>query len=401
MKFRLTKSPFLNKADRSNVIVTRGDSPYTNTRVALSRIDLSPARGKKVLLKPNAGRIAVSGSGINTDCQVIAAAIDSFCEAGAEVAVGESPIHGVSVMDAFDSVGITNVVQGRECEKLDINANPFVEVSVPDGLAVESLKICPEVFEYDIIVSLPVMKTHMHTGVTLSVKNMKGCLWRRSKVELHMLAPVKGLDEKSINVAIADMSGVLCAHLSIIDGTVGMEGLGPSAGRPKKMGLVVVSADPFAADAVACGLMGISANKIPHLRMGAERGYGKIDFKSISVTPDNWRDWCSPFLLPPENLSLEFPGVEILDVNSCSACQSTLLLLLKNHGDALLNDYNSSIPLSIAIGNGVSEIPDGCYCIGNCTAKHRGKGVFIPGCPPVGSQILSVIYGKCKVKKQE
>jgi len=394
MKSRLTESSFLQVADRPEVIVSRGDDPYNNTRVALSRIDLSPARGKRVLLKPNAGRITAPDSGINTDSQVVAAAIDSFCDAGANVAVGESPIQGVAVMDAFDATGITKVVQDRECRLLDINANPFVEVAVPDGLAIRSLKVCPEVLEYDIIVSIPVMKTHMHTGVTLSVKNMKGCLWRRSKVELHMLAPVKGIDEKSINVAIADMSGVLCPHLSIIDGTVGMEGLGPSAGQPKNMGLVVVSADPFAADAVACSLMDISAKEIPHLRMGAERGYGKIDLKSISVTPNNWRDWSSPFLLPPENLSLEFPGVEILDSNSCSACQSTLLLLLKNHGDDLLNDHGSGVPLSIAIGKGVPEIPDGCYCIGNCTAKHQKKGVFVPGCPPVGSQILSAVYGK-------
>ena len=53
---------------------------------------------------------------------------------------------------------------------------------IPSGEAIQRLKVCPEVLEYDIVVSIPVMKMHMHTGVTLAVKNMKGCLWRRSKV---------------------------------------------------------------------------------------------------------------------------------------------------------------------------------------------------------------------------
>ena len=51
-----------------------------------------------------------------------------------------------------------------------------------------------------------------------------------------MLPPMDGYDAKPIDVAIADMSGVLRPHLSIIDGTVGMEGLGPSAGKPKATG---------------------------------------------------------------------------------------------------------------------------------------------------------------------
>ena len=84
-----------------------------------------------------------------------------------------------------------------------------------------------------------------------------------------MLGPIEGSDEKPINVAIADMASVLRPHLAIIDGTVGMEGLGPSAGQPKALDCVVVGADAFAADAVACRLMGTCAEDVPYLRMGA------------------------------------------------------------------------------------------------------------------------------------
>jgi uncharacterized protein (DUF362 family) len=397
----LTDSPFCHLPSHPSVYVAAGDGPYGNTRAALAQIDLSPVRGKRVLLKPNAGRVAPPGAGITTHPQVIAAAIDAFSEAGADVDVGESPIVGVKTEEAFGVIGITSVARERDCLLIDMDARRYVEVPVPDGLAIDSLKVCPEVLEYDLVVSIPVMKMHMHTGVTLAVKNMKGCLWRRSKVDLHMLPPVEGRDEKPIDIAIADMSSVLRPHLSIIDGTVGMEGLGPSAGQAKPLGVIVVSADAFAADAIACKLMGTEAKDIPHLRIGSERGYGVIDLDCIAVTPDSWHDLISPFSPPPENLSIEFPNINILDKNSCSACQSTLFLFLKHYGNRLFDYFPSRTSVRIAIGKGHVEVPEGTLCIGNCMALHRGHGIFIPGCPPVSSQILTTISGTPSVDSMD
>jgi len=394
-------NPLLNDPESPRVYVTRGAGPYANTRMALGGLDLFPLRGKRVLLKPNAGRIASPGSGVITDPRVVAAAIDVFQEAGAEVAVGESPIVGVRALDAFDAIGITLVAEERNCRCIDLDNKPPVKTSVPEGIAINSLQICPEVLEYDFVVSIPVMKTHMHTGVTLAVKNMKGCLWGRSKVALHMLSPVEGRPEKSIDIAIADMSGVLRPDLSIIDGTVGMEGMGPSAGTARALGVIVVSADAFAADAVACGLMGKRAEDVPYLRIGAARGYGVINLDRITVTPTNWRDWMVPFASPPDNLSIEFPGINILDRNSCSACQSTLFLFLKRYGEGILDYFPAGAPVNFAIGKGNEEVPAGTVCIGNCTAGHRGRGIYIPGCPPVGSEILHGLTGQPSIDSKD
>jgi uncharacterized protein (DUF362 family) len=397
----LSRSPFLQPAARPRVIVAGGEGPYANTRAALAQVDLAPARGKRVLLKPNAGRIAPRGSGIVADANVVVAAIDAFREAGATVAVGESPIIGVKTLEAFERMGIGTVARTRGCPIIDMDVRPFVEVAVPDGVTIHSLRVCPEVLEYDIIVSIPVMKMHMHTGVSLSVKNMKGCLWRRSKVVLHMQPPVEGSDEKSINIAIADMAGVLRPHFSIIDGTVGMEGLGPSAGTARPLGVVVVGADAFSADAVACTLMGVRPEEVPHLRIGAERGYGVIDIERIVTAPGNWRDWISPFAPPPENLSIEFPNINVMDEQSCSACQSTLLLFLRRYGERVFDYFPPGTCVNIAIGKGHAEVPEGTLCIGNCTATHRGRGIFVPGCPPVASQILNAISGKPSVDSKD
>lgn len=394
--FELSPSPFTPSTSRPAVFVSGGKGAYDNTIEALSNIDLTPAAGKKVLLKPNVGRMAEPCSGICTDPQVVAAAIDAFRKAGANVTIGESPISGVKTMEAFEATGIADIARTRNCPLIDMDARKPVMISLPDGLAIKSLKLCADVTEYDIVVSIPVMKMHMHTGVTLAVKNMKGCLWKRSKVTLHMLPPLEGYDDKPLNIAISDLSKALRPHLSIIDGTVGLEGLGPSAGEKKKVDAVVVSADPFAADSVACELMGLSAKTVPHLKLAAERGYGIIDLERIDVSPEDWRRHVTPFAAPPANLTVEYPGINVLDVNSCSACQSTLLLFLKRYRKELLDYFPGDA--NIAIGAGHDDIPPGTLCVGNCIRKEfRDRGVFIAGCPPVGSEILSAVTGEPSV----
>ncbi len=385
----LSRTPFGLDASRPSVFCATGDGPYDNTLKALANVDLSPAKNKRVLLKPNIGRNVQPETGITTHPQVVAASIDAFRDAGADVAVGESPITGVAALDAFETSGVTAVAEERNCPLIDMDLRRYITAGIPDGSAIKLLKVCPEIAEYDIIVSIPVMKTHMHTGVTLSVKNMKGCLWRRAKVDFHMLGQDPESKDKPLDTAIVDMSSVLRPHLSIIDGTIGMEGLGPSAGKPKPMDVVLVGVDTYAADAVACEIMGIAACDVPHLRLGAERGYGVIDLESISVSPENWMELRNPFSRPPDQLSLEFSGFNILDEQSCSACQSTLLMFLKRYGRQLRDQASHDEDIVVAIGKGHKDLPSGALCVGNCTAKHRNCGVFVSGCPPVASEILS------------
>ncbi len=382
--------------DLSNpaVFIASGPDAYKNARDVISKIDITAVKGRRVLLKPNAGRVDAAGSGITTNPLVVAAAIDAFRGAGADVSIGESPITGIKAAEAFKATGIADIAEERNCPLLNMDERQPVKIRIKDGVAIKTLKVCPDIFEHDFIVSIPVIKTHMHTVVTLSVKNMKGCLWRRSKVDLHMLPALEGTDIKPLDVAIADMSSVLRPHLSIIDGSTCMEGLGPRAGRPKKLDLVIAGIDPFAADAVACTLMGIKPCDVPHLEIGSLRGYGVTDISKIKIYPGTWKSLVSKFELPDENLSLHFPGITILDEQSCSACQSTLLLFLEKYGEEIFDYFPGQKNITIAIGKGHDLVPKGTICIGNCTANNKRRGLYISGCPPVSSQIFNKISGK-------
>jgi len=395
-------NPFLRDAEHPEVQVQWGLGPYENTMAALSEIDLSAAQNKRVLLKPNAGRLAAENSGVVTNSQVVAAAIDAFRDAGAEVSIGESPIIGIKTMEAYEQCGLAVMARERECPLIDMDERKPKVIPIPDGRAIQKIKLCADVQDFDFIVSIPVMKMHMHTVVTLSVKNMKGCLWRRSKVDLHMLPPAPGHEnDKSLDVAISDMSAVLRPHLAIIDGTVGMEGLGPGAGEAKPVGAVVVGADPFAADAVACRIMGMTAEEVPHLRMGAERRLGVIDLEKINSSPSNWEEAVNPFERVPENLSIQFPDTNILDNQSCSACQSTLMLFLKRYGEEMFQYFPEKLPINIAIGKGHDPLPKNTILIGNCTRAHKKNGLFVSGCPPVATSIINKIRDHRADKKDD
>jgi hypothetical protein len=136
--------------------------------------------------------------------------------------------------------------------------------------------------------------------------------------------------------------------------------------------------------------MGVDARDVPHLRVGAERGYGEIDLNNISVQPSEWKNYTKPFAKPPQNISMNYPNIDILDKNSCSSCQSTLLLFLKQYADSL-GDYFDEESISIAIGKGHDDVPENTLCLGNCTKMHQEQGLFVKGCPPVGSEILNVL----------
>ena len=129
---------------------------------------------------------------------------------------------------------------------------------------------------------MPVAKTHMHTGVTLGIKNMKGCLYRHEKVKYHQLEYLdKTYLEKTLDSAISDLASILLPDLTVIDGYIGMEGLGPSGGEPVKSDFAIASWNPMGADVFGCLLMGLNPSEIPHLRLISER-------QPYSIIPKNY-----------------------------------------------------------------------------------------------------------------
>jgi len=377
------------------VIVRRGADAYTTALEALRALALPDMRGKRVLLKPNAGRRVPPGLGITTNPAVVAAACDFFLACGAHPSVGDSTILGVTPPECLEATGIAAAARARTVPVLDLDELPARKAPIPHGVVLDHLMLCGALPEFDFIVSIPVMKTHMHCRVSLGLKNMKGCLRGREKVRLHQLPPCPAFPGvKPLDLAIADMATILTPQLVLIDGSTGMQGLGPSAGSQIHPGLIVASEHVLAADAVAATLMGFAPHDIAHLRLAAQRLPSTLDCAQMDIDPPHWRAWITPFEPPPRAISFEYQHVRVLDKESCSACLSTMLMFLKRHY-AELGGY---LPLTFAIGKGHAELPDRSFCVGNCTAKAAaGQHVFIKGCPPVASDIVRHVLNQQKL----
>ena len=135
---------------------------------------------------------------------------------------------------------------------LELNL-PGADSAVPD---------LPEtILSADLLVSMPKLKTHHWAGVTLSMKNMFGCIpgsiYGFPKNVLHWA----GIPE-----SIVDINSTLpVRRFAIVDAIVGMEGNGPIQGEPRHCGALVFGEDPVAVDATASRLMSIDPRRVTYL----------------------------------------------------------------------------------------------------------------------------------------
>jgi len=93
--------------------------------------------------------------------------------------------------------------------------------------------------------------------------------------------------------ALVDLNTIYKPDLSIIDGVMGMQGFGPVGGKPKKLGVIISSKDPVAADAVAAEIIGIKPSKIKYLKCAEKSGIGTIrDIEVVGCNIDEVKTKC-------------------------------------------------------------------------------------------------------------
>jgi uncharacterized protein (DUF362 family) len=74
--------------------------------------------------------------------------------------------------------------------------------------------------------------------------------------------------DKTLDSAISDLATLLLPDLTIIDGYIGMEGLGPSGGEAIYSDFAVASWHSMGADIYGCLLMGLDPKKSTTLKIG-------------------------------------------------------------------------------------------------------------------------------------
>ena len=378
--------------------VSKNEDAREAVFAALSQIEIPDLTGMRVLLKPNLGRNAREETGVNTNPQVTEAVFD-FLKArfDAHYYVGDSPITGVKSRGAFVTSGHGSFLDRTDITYLDLDSRKPITLPIPGGRILEEIKVTGFFRDFDYIVSIPVLKMHMHTGASLGYKNMKGLLYRREKIRLHQLHAPEAREAygyRELDLAIADLASVLDPDLTVCDATYAMEGMGPSAGTTRRLDTIVASTDCLAADIVALAIVKLDIDHVPHLRMVAQQKAGVTSTSEIRTIPDDLEPFETDFAVPPTDIVIKNVMVNLIDEGSCSACQSSVYLFLKNN-EALISEYfGEHGHFNIAIGSDVAEVPADTFLIGNCTACLKEQGTFLVGCPPDQTSIMERVRKK-------
>ena len=294
------------KQPRSRVAILRAES-YSQTlgQVLLSGLDLFHlnVRGKTVLLKPNLVDY-IPGNHINTHPLLVSAAVECFRRLGAKsVLIGEGPGHQRDTELVLFESGFTGELRQLKVPFVDLNRDELVMTPLlATYTGMKRLWLPRTVLEADFVVSMPKVKTHHWSGVTLSMKNMFGVVpgakygW-----------PKNILHWKGIQESILDVCATVPVHFVIADAIVAMEGNGPLNGHPRPLNRIVLADDPVAADATCARLMGLEPARITHIRIGAQF-LGSVSIERIDQVAEAVSAPAHPFEVVPEFQHLRVTG---------------------------------------------------------------------------------------------
>lgn len=231
---------------------------------------------EKVLVKPNFLSPAEAEKAITTHPAVIRAVCRLLSENGnRQVTLGDSPAAG----------SCKTAISRLELKEEDLfgarvgDMSEEAEVPFPKGRACKRFHFCREVAEADAIIGLCKMKTHMLERITGAVKNAYGLICGPRKAAGHVSYPTAVKFAKML----ADIHRATPQRLHIMDGIIAMEGNGPASGNPRKMGLLLISADPVALDTVFCRLIHLQPQLVPTNLQGELAGIGTFRESEIEI----------------------------------------------------------------------------------------------------------------------
>ncbi|MDP3804293.1 MAG: DUF362 domain-containing protein, partial [Candidatus Omnitrophota bacterium] len=186
--------------------------------------------GMKVLLKPNLLSARTPAEGVDTHPEVVRAVVRLVKSSGATPVVGDSPGgYGKNIDEVFEISGMKRMAEEEGVELVKFTGSKFV-----DGIPISR-----RVFDSDLFISIPKLKTHSITILTAAIKNTFGTIPGLYKAECHSRAP----KEEDFAKIIAKVHSIARPHLTVLDGIVGMEGDGPASGNLRNMNFIMASRD--------------------------------------------------------------------------------------------------------------------------------------------------------------
>ena len=259
------------------------DYPALKAQIAAGIEDLGGigrfvSPGERVLLKPNLLMRKSPEEAATTHPAVVRALAEIVIARGASAVIGDSPAGPFTEFMLRGIYKASGMARAAEESGAALNANFAVcERENPGGLLLKRIVMADMLGEADKVISVAKLKTHGMMTYTGAVKNMFGAIPGLKKAEYHNNMAVYA----NFADALVDICECAAPALSVIDGVVGMEGPGPSAGRPRALNCVICSESPYHADKAACAVIGLKPGDVPVLAAAVRRGLSSADLDDI------------------------------------------------------------------------------------------------------------------------
>lgn len=232
-------------------------------------------KGSTVFIKPNF-TYPFYKEGITTTPELLALLLEILKDRAGHVIVGESNggNHSFTADDSFLGHKMHEI-----CKKSGaslVNLSDLPRTRVEEDIQGKRVWVeLPELLlnEVDSFISVPVLKVHVMTELTLSIKNLWGCY----------PDTMRCLHHKHLAYKLALLTKLLGPRLVIIDGIYALDGHGPMYGTPRKTNLLIAANNPVVADSLGAHIMGIPLLKVRHILLAEREGLGTTDLDKVTM----------------------------------------------------------------------------------------------------------------------
>ncbi len=262
-------SNVFTRGGKSLVAIVHGKDPRAMVQAGLSLLGglerLHP-QGKRILIKPNVLNDRPPPS--TTSASVIEAVVEICRRSRAEhVVVGDgSGIIRLPTTDNLTVTGIRTAAERGGAAVLAVEEHPWVRVEPAQAVAIRRYFVSQPVYEADLLINVPVVKTHRFAEYSCSLKNIVGVIHPRYRPSVTFLSG-------NWHERIAELNLAVHPELTIADGTTVMIAGGPTSGTSAAGDVLLLSGDRVALDVIAIGLLRAYGAwpKVQGMRIEAQR----------------------------------------------------------------------------------------------------------------------------------
>ena len=240
----------------------------------------------RVLVKPNF-TFPYYQEGITTSPEFLRCLLELLKSKTDRVIVGESDggNHSFTAEDSFEGHNMYEICKETGVELVNLSKLPTE--TIESEVLGKKIKVqLPHLLleEVDCFISVPVLKIHVMTTVSLSLKNLWGCF----------PDAMRCLQHQNLIYKLALIARLLKPKMVVLDGTYALNKHGPMYGEAVKSNLVMVADNPVVADALGARIMGFSPQAVKSIVVAERAGLGSMSLEDV-VTNQGWQRYQRQF----------------------------------------------------------------------------------------------------------